>query len=476
MSLGGSGGGTSNYRISTTRFAFNEPHSNVVREIIELQDGSLISCSDDKHVKRWSTNGQPLNSFGGHTNAVHCVLELDETTLVSGGGDQTIRLWNRGSNGGSRTIPTTSVCHSLLKLDKTRLSASSTSSTHDGESSSSSSSLSSSSSRTSMFVSGMGDGAIRIWKSGGSSGEVECVSTLKHHMGGVYGLCELSTSTHDYTVDSTNTNNTLVSASFDNSLKLWDIEKSACFKTLTGHTNGIYRVIPLRNSTGTGNGRIVATASWDKLIKIWDLSIGTQACVATFKGHIAGISGLAELSDGSLVSGAGDKMLMVWNPRGTRVLPLSSCELDFGIMCVEELQDGSIAVGGGKIKEFGKIEIRRTWNSIGSMQAAATSMLPSVHGLSGSNSPVRRSSVGCSTDHGAGAVIASVIAAGGRRGSVGSSIEARSSPTIPGSPLSREGSSGSVDTSKSLDKRERSLKQEKKKLKKEKKQFKGTYI
>lgn len=72
----------------------------------------------------------------------------------------------------------------------------------------------------------------------------------------------------------------LATASFDTTVKLWDIEKGRSVHTLRGHTESVYSV------AFSPNGRYVATGSFDKSLCVWRVSDGSL--VRTFKGE-AGI-------------------------------------------------------------------------------------------------------------------------------------------------------------------------------------------
>ena len=65
----------------------------------------------------------------------------------------------------------------------------------------------------------------------------------------------------------------LASCSYDDTVKIWNVELGECIKTLRGHTDGVY-------SLSLNNNGILASCSFDKKIKIWNIVSG--ACLKTF--------------------------------------------------------------------------------------------------------------------------------------------------------------------------------------------------
>ena len=50
-------------------------------------------------IKIWDwTNGTCINTLTGHTKWVKCLLELDNGTILSGSDDQSIKIWNYDKN------------------------------------------------------------------------------------------------------------------------------------------------------------------------------------------------------------------------------------------------------------------------------------------------------------------------------------------------------------------------------------------
>ncbi len=93
------------------------------------------------------------------------------------------------------------------------------------------------------------------------------------------------------------------------SIKIWDIDKDMCLKTSDedSHNAWICSLIELKK---TG---YLATASWDKTIKTWDISGDNFTCVKTFKGHTGCINRISDLNDKTLVSAADDKTVKMWD-------------------------------------------------------------------------------------------------------------------------------------------------------------------
>ena len=83
----------------------------------------------------------------------------------------------------------------------------------------------------------------------------------------------------------------MASGSFDNTIKVWNVDNGTCEKTLKGHQASVTVLAQVGlNQLASGAG--------DKSIKIWDLESG--ACVKTLTGHSDYIRALALISTGIL--------------------------------------------------------------------------------------------------------------------------------------------------------------------------------
>jgi WD40 repeat protein len=68
----------------------------------------------------------------------------------------------------------------------------------------------------------------------------------------------------------------VVSASADNTLKVWDLNSGKKLKTLTGHTSAI-RAVAI-----TLDGQRAISGSYDNTLKVWDLKSGQV--ITSFNG------------------------------------------------------------------------------------------------------------------------------------------------------------------------------------------------
>lgn len=58
------------------------------------------------------------------------------------------------------------------------------------------------------------------------------------------------------------------SASFDSTVRLWDVDRGICIHTLTKHQEPVYSV------AFSPDGRFLASGSFDKCVHIWNTQVG----------------------------------------------------------------------------------------------------------------------------------------------------------------------------------------------------------
>ena len=129
----------------------------------------------------------------------------------------------------------------------------------------------------------------------------ELVRTLEGHSGFVDGVAV------------TPDGKRAVSASWDKTLKVWDLETGLLLRTLEGHSAHVYGVAV------TPDGTRAVSASWDHTLKVWDLETGRA--LRTLEGHSDSVSAVAVTPDGKrAVSASGDHTLKVWDLETGRAL------------------------------------------------------------------------------------------------------------------------------------------------------------
>jgi WD40 repeat protein len=70
-------------------------HSNWVRCVVQLSDGSICSGSGDNSLKIWNvSNGECLKTLQGHSGNVICVVQLSDGSICSGSNDNSLKIWN----------------------------------------------------------------------------------------------------------------------------------------------------------------------------------------------------------------------------------------------------------------------------------------------------------------------------------------------------------------------------------------------
>ncbi len=321
-------------------------HQSEVQTVAYSPDQRMIaSGGEDRRLRLWQTDGQPLKALYGHSDQIKAVaFSPDSRLIASASADQTLILWNRD---GER----------LHRLIGHRGAVLSVAFSPDGQT----------------LASASRDGTVRIWRSTG-----ELASTLSGHSDGVRSVAFspdgalIATASDDQTVrlwDSSGqlrqilrghsdgvatvvfnpTDRTLVSGSDDGRLKIWNLT-GALLQTLEGHQSGVQalsfspfgetiasasldRTIKLWNRQGvllatlrghskpvhglsfSQNGRTLISASADETVRIWTVK---NPFLTALVGHNAGVTSVAfNPTDQTVVTGGDDRSLRVWNRRGT---------------------------------------------------------------------------------------------------------------------------------------------------------------
>ncbi|WP_438006201.1 AAA family ATPase [Sorangium sp. So ce321] len=105
----------------------------------------------------------------------------------------------------------------------------------------------------------------------------------------------------------------IVSASSDDTLKVWDLASGKLLSTLEGHSRGVHACAV------SPDGQRIVSASGDSTLKVWDLASGKL--LSTLVGHSGEVNACAVSPDGQrIVSASGDSTLKVWDLASGKLL------------------------------------------------------------------------------------------------------------------------------------------------------------
>jgi platelet-activating factor acetylhydrolase IB subunit alpha len=121
---------------------------------------------------------------------------------------------------------------------------------------------------------------------------------------------------HDICFDPSPISAYLASCSADLTIKLWAIhEDYTCVKTLHGHEHVINSIAFSASSSSTATKNdllLLISASRDQTVRVWNVAMGT--CIRYYEGHRDWVRSVHVSADGQWVASAGnDQMIHIWH-------------------------------------------------------------------------------------------------------------------------------------------------------------------
>ncbi|KAH7383236.1 WD repeat-containing protein pop1 [Pyrenochaeta sp. MPI-SDFR-AT-0127] len=268
-------------------------HQRHVVTCLQFDTDKILTGSDDTNINVYDTKSGALRSrLEGHEGGVWA-LQYEGNTLVSGSTDRSVRVWDIEKGRCTQVFQGhTSTVRCLVILKPTKIGE-----TLDGQPILMP--------KEELIITGSRDSTLRVWrlpKPGDRSIMQTGASSNDHD--NPYFIRALTGHHHSVRAIAAH-GDTLVSGSYDCTVRVWKISTGEVLQRLQGHSQKVYSVVldHARNRCISG--------SMDNMVKVWSLETG--ACIFTLEGHTS-LVGLLDLSHGRLVSAAADSTLRIWDP------------------------------------------------------------------------------------------------------------------------------------------------------------------
>ncbi|MGV2826881.1 nSTAND1 domain-containing NTPase [Myxosarcina sp. GI1(2024)] len=168
-----------------------------------------------------------------------------------------------------------------------------------------------------LFATAGWDGKIRIWREN-PHGSHQLVRTLPGH--------ELPITQLQYSPDG----KLLASGSQDKTIKLWNAQTGDLIEVLSGHQQGINSIAIARESKKQAEvtSYVLVSGSEDKTLKLWNINDRSGELINTLEGHQDSIKSVVFSPDSKLIaSGSYDNTIKLWNLEGELINTLSGHDL-----------------------------------------------------------------------------------------------------------------------------------------------------
>lgn len=268
-------------------------HQRHVVTCLQFDSDKIITGSDDTNINIYDTRTGALRArLEGHEGGVWA-LQYEGNVLVSGSTDRSVRIWDIEKGICTQVFQGhTSTVRCLQILMPTAVGTAS-----DGRAIMMP--------KQPLIITGSRDSQLRVWrlpKSGDPQywqnaqqpDDADCPYFVRVLTGHIHSVRAIAAHA-----------DTLVSGSYDHSVRVWKISTGETIHRLQGHAQKVYSVVLDHERNRCISG------SMDNLVKVWSLDSGL--CLYNLEGH-SSLVGLLDLQQNRLVSAAADSTLRIWDP------------------------------------------------------------------------------------------------------------------------------------------------------------------
>ncbi|MEM9091028.1 MAG: TIR domain-containing protein [Cyanobacteria bacterium P01_F01_bin.53] len=140
-----------------------------------------------------------------------------------------------------------------------------------------------------------------------------------------------------------------LSASYDNTVRLWDVRSGQALKVFHGHTSGVWSIV------FSPDGSRALSASEDNTMRLWDIDSGKTLRV--FQGHASSVYSVAFSPDNAhALSASEDKTVRLWNINSGKTLRVFQGHTD-------SIWDIAFSSDGKRILSASEDKTVRLWNT-----------------------------------------------------------------------------------------------------------------
>ncbi|EXJ81567.1 F-box and WD-40 domain-containing protein CDC4 [Capronia coronata CBS 617.96] len=268
-------------------------HDTHVVTCLQFDSDKILTGSDDNNINVYETRTGILRAvLTGHEGGVWA-LQYEGNTLVSGSTDRSVRVWNIQEARETQVFrghTSTVRCLQIVMPVKV------------GENAEGKPIMMP---KQPLIITGSRDSTLRVWKLP-RPGDAEFIQAENDNDTDSCPYFVRTLTGHQHSVRAIAAHaDTLVSGSYDCTVRVWKISTGETVHRLQGHTQKVYSVVldHARNRCISG--------SMDNMVRIWDLNTGSLKY--TLEGHTS-LVGLLDLNCDKLVSAAADSTLRIWDP------------------------------------------------------------------------------------------------------------------------------------------------------------------